>query len=245
MTLGTLLLSLTPAMGQAIPRMADGKPDMTGVWAGPGFKFTEGKKYPEINIGAGGIANNLPPFVPGGQELFNLKKTGDVKHDDPQLLCYPHGMPRVALSSHAQQFIQGRTHLAVHYENDHMYRAIPMDGRPHSKDLDPFGVGGTYMGNSVGHWEGDTLIVDTVGLREGWLDARDHMHTDALRLIERYTMTSGTRIKYELTIDDPKIFTKPFTHTWEMRLMPDWEIEEFVCEDNNKDIELIKFLEKN
>jgi hypothetical protein len=100
------------------------------------------------------------------------------------------------------------------------------------------------MGNSVGHWEGDTLIVDTVGLREGWLDARDHMHTDALHLIERYTMTSGTRIKYELTIDDPKIFTKPFTHTWEMRLMPDWEIEEFVCEDNNKDIELIKFLEK-
>jgi hypothetical protein len=252
LTLCTLLLAFTPVMAQAgqtapakpIPRMPDGKPDMSGVWAGPGFKFVEGKKNPEINIGAGGIANNLPPFVPGGEALFNLKKTGDVKHDNPQLLCVPHGMPRVALSSHAQQFIQGRTHLAILYENDHIYRPIPMDGRPHSEDLDPFGTDGTFMGNARGHWEGDTLIVDTVGIRPGWLDARDHMHTEALHLTERFTMTAADRIKYELTIDDPKIFTKPFTHTWEMRMMPDWEIEEFICEDNNKDLELIKFLDK-
>src|SRR5438045_328072 len=68
-----------------IPRMPDGKPDLTGVWAGPGFKFTEKSKFPEINIGAGGIARNLPPLVAGGEELFNLKKNGEVRHDDPQL----------------------------------------------------------------------------------------------------------------------------------------------------------------
>lgn len=247
----TLIGTVTPAIGQVttarndqVPRMPDGKPNMTGVWAGPGFRFVEGKKYPEIVIGAGGIAKNLPPFVPGGEELFNLKKTGDVKHDNPQLLCYPHGMPRVALSAHAQQFIQGPTHLAILYENDHMYRAIPLDGRPHSKELDPWGVGGTYMGNAVGHWEGDTLVVDTIGLKAWWLDAQDHMHSDALHLIERFTMTSATKATYELTIDDPKIFTRPFTHSWEMRLVPDWELEEFVCEDNNKDIDLIQFLNK-
>ena len=247
MAFGSVLCAYTPVMGQAIPRMSDGKPNMTGVWAGPGFRFVEGKKYPEINIGAGGIANNLPPFVPGGEEIFNLKLTGDVKNDNPQLLCYPHGMPRVALSAHAQQFIQGPTHLAILFENDHIYRAIPLDGRPHPTDpaiLDPWGTGGTYMGNAVGRWEGDTLVVDTIGLRRWWLDARNHMHSDALHLIERFTMTSDTRMKYDLTLDDPRIFTRPYTNTWEMRMMPDWELEEFVCEDNNKDVELIKFLEK-
>jgi hypothetical protein len=152
-----LVCTCMPAMGQGIPRMPDGKPNMTGVWAGPGFKFTEGKKYPEIVIGAGGVTNNLPPFVPGGEEIFNLKLNGDVRHDNPQLLCYPHGMPRVALSAHAWQLIQGPTHLAILYENDHIYRAVPIDGRPHTDDpakLDPFGTNGTYMGHAVGKWEG-------------------------------------------------------------------------------------------
>ena len=228
----------------AIPRI-NGKPDMSGVWAGPGFKFTEGKDVPEINIGAGGIGRNLPPFAPGGEKLFNLEKNGDPVHDDPQLLCYPHGMPRIALSSHAQQFIQGNKYLSIHYEDDHFYRAIPLDGRAHAKDLDPYGTGGTFMGNAVGHWEGDTLVVDTLGLRPWWLDARDHMHTEALHIVERFTMTGPQRMKYELTLEDPKIFTKPFTNTWEMRMMPNWELEEYICEDNNKDLELIKFLEKD
>ena len=100
------------------------------------------------------------------------------------------------------------------------------------------------MGNAVGHWEGDTLVVDTIGLRTWWLDARDHMHSDALHLIERFTMTAPGRVAYQLTIDDPKIFTKPFDNTWEMRLMPDWQIEEYVCEDNNKDPELLDYLKK-
>src|SRR5207249_700222 len=152
-------------------------------------------------------------------------------------------MPRTALASHAQQFVQGPGHLAILYEEDHIGRAIPLDGRPHAKDLDldPFGVGGTYMGNPVGHWEGDTLVVDTIGLRPWWLDARDHMHTDALHLIERFMMTAPGRVTYELTIEDPKIFTKPFVNTWEMRLMPEWQLEEYICEDNNKDPELLDF----
>jgi hypothetical protein len=190
-------------------------------------------------------ARNLPPFAPGGEKLFNLEKNGDPRHDDPQLLCYPHGMPRTSLASHAQEFVQGRDHLAVLYEEDHIWRSIPTDGRPHSTELDPFGTGGTFMGDPRGHWEGDTLVVDTVGLRPWWFDARDHMHSVALHLIERFTMTGPDRVTYELTIDDPKIFTKPFTNTWEMRKMPDWQIEEYVCEDNNQDLDLIKpFLDK-
>jgi hypothetical protein len=70
------------------------------------------------------------------------------------------------------------------------------------------------------------------------------MHSDALHLIERFTMTGPLTAKYELTIDDPKIFTKPFTNSWEIRMVPEWELEEFICEDNNKDVDLIKFLEK-
>jgi hypothetical protein len=213
---------------------------MTGVWAGPGFGYEPGAKYEStIKIGGGGFPKEPAPFKPGGEKLYNLEKNGDVFHDDPHLLCYPHGMPRVAMSAHAWQFIQSDKYLAILYENDHFYRAIPLDGRPHSKELDPNGTMGTYMGNSVGHWEGDTLVIDTIGLRPWWLDASDHMHSEQLHLIERYTMTDGLTAKFELTIDDPKIFTKPFSQTYAMHLKPDWELEEFVCEDNNKDLEIL------
>jgi hypothetical protein len=224
---------------QALPRLADGKPDITGVWAGPGFSFKPGAKYSSVPSITGFRGTDLP-FRPGGEDLYNLKKNGEVMHDDPQLLCLPHGIPRVILSARAQQFVRTPKLLVILYEDDHANRVIPLDGRRHPQDLDE-----TWMGNSVGKWDGDTLVVDTVGLKPWSIDARDHMHTEALHVIERYTMSDPDTMSVEITLDDPKIFTKPWSQTWGMHKHDDWSLLEDICEENNKDPNLIEYLKKS
>src|SRR5687768_8893558 len=165
-----LLFATTPVAGQSspgaeqkrtIPRTFDGKPDLSGVWAGPGFKHVDGGKF--TSIPAPGLIRfdqKDLPFVPGGEALWNKKLTGDPLHDDPTLFCLPIGMPYIHLTARAQQFFQPPGYLVIVYENQHFTRIIPMDGRPHPKDLEP-----TWMGHSVGYYEGDSAIVDTVGLK--------------------------------------------------------------------------------
>jgi len=224
---------------QPIRRTSDGKPDISGVWAGPGFAFKEGAKYPSTPSITGFDPKLAAPFKPGGEMIFNLQKNGEVYHDDPQLHCLPHGIPRVILSARAQQYFQPPGYLVIVYEDDHMPRIIPLDGRPHPKDLEL-----SWMGHSVGHWDGDTMVVDTVGLKAWSIDARDHMHSDALHVIERYTPTGPTTETVEITLDDPTIFTKPWSQSWGMHLHKDWEILEDICEENNKDPQLIEYLKK-
>jgi hypothetical protein len=227
-----------PAAGQstgakppALPRTLDGKPDLSGVWAGPGFMHKETSNDTDVAAVAGFETKDLP-FRPGGEAMFFRKWSGDLLHDDPEALCLPDGFPREALSPYATQILQPPGYVVILYEYERFWRIIPTDGRPHPKDVEP-----TWMGDSVGRWEGDTLVVDTTALKEWELDGRDHMHSDALHVIERFRRSDAKTIAYEITIDDPKIFTRPWSQNFVMKLHPTWKLLEQVCEENNRDLQ--------
>ncbi len=194
--IAVMALAQTPAAAQsalarqAVPRTPDGKPDFTGVWAGPGFSH----------------------------------KVGPNDTDTPQ----------VTPSPYAQQWIQAPGQMVVLYEYMHFFRTIPTDGRPHHKDEEL-----TWMGDSIGKWEGDTLVIDTVGLKEWMLDAThtekgSRWHSDALHMIERLRYIDPMTVSYQVTIDDRKIFTAPWTQDFQMKLHPTWQLYEFVCEENDR-----------
>jgi hypothetical protein len=245
--LSLLLLAPWNVVGQSatskgISRTPDGKRDLSGVWVNSSFKKLPG----------GGVSRfsgrNLP-FAPGGEALWNLNLNGDPHHDNPHFLspvdkegnfgCKPWGFPQSALSANAQQFFQPPGYLVIIYEAMHATRMIPMDGRSHSKDFEP-----TYLGESVGHYEGDTAVIDTIGLKEGASDGSGHhRHTEAAHYVERYTRTGPATMSFELTTDDPKIFTKPWkSGPWTMQLHPEWTIQESFCEDNKQDPGVIDYL---
>ena len=203
-----LMLLLAPAFGsaQSIPRTADGKPDFTGVWAGPGFTHRVGKGDTDSPRVTTYDTAKMSPFKPGGQALMDRKATGNPVVDDPTASCLPNGLTRQILSPYAQQWIQTPGTLAILYEYMHFFRVIPLDGRPHPTDVDA-----TWMGDSVGKWEGDTLVIDTVGLKEWMLDATHdshpdllRMHSDQLHFIERLRFIDPTTVSYTTTIDDPE-----------------------------------------
>jgi hypothetical protein len=121
--------------------------------------------------------------------------------------------------------------MAILYEYMRTFRVIPTDGREHSQDPSP-----SFFGESVGKWEGDVFVVDVIGFNDrSWLDAAGNPHTDALHLIERYRLTDAQHLAYEVTIDDPKTYTKPWKSTMVFTRRLDWELIEYSCDENNKD----------
>jgi len=160
--------------------------------------------------------------------------------DDPEARCLPTGVPRVA--PYPWRILQtptyGKaTHLFFLFEgNIHSYRQIFMDGRAHPDDLEP-----TWYGHSVGHWEGDTLVIETVGFNDKfWFDFQGHPHTTQLRTVERYTRTSMGKLENVTTIYDPGAYTKPFTLKYTATSRPGWELMEYICNENNQDVEHIR-----
>jgi hypothetical protein len=219
---------------KAIPRTADGKPDFTGVWAGPGYGHVVAPGDLDTPTVSQFDRRKMSPFKPGGEALLTRPLTGDFLKDDPTAFCLPNGMPRQILSPYSQQWVQAPGQLVVLYEYMHFFRSIPTDGRPHRKDVEL-----TWMGDSVGRWEGDTLVIDTIGLKEWVLDATfnnngSRWHSDKLHLIERIKYVDPMTASYEVTIDDPVIFTAPWTQEFRMRLHPTWDVLEYVCEENDR-----------
>jgi hypothetical protein len=151
----------------------------------------------------------------------------------------PAGFPGGMLSANAMQFFQTKNHLVMVHEFQRMSRVIPLDGRPHRQGLEPM-----YYGDPVGRWEGDTLVIETTNFKRWGLDdyyytspKEYRMHSDAMRTTERLRWKSPTAISYALTIDDPKIFTAPWTQEFEILAKPEWEKDglfEYVCEENNR-----------
>src|SRR3989442_6255826 len=217
----------------SIPRAADGKPDFAGVWAGPGLTHRVGPNDTDTPRVSNFDPKNMAPFKPGGEAFFLQKETGDVLHDDPTAKCLPDGFPREVLAPYATQIIQYPGVVIFLYEYMHFFRVVPTDGRPHPKDVEP-----TFMGDSVAHWEGDTLVIDTIGLREWTLDATTRpairYHGDALPVIERIQSQAPMTASYQITIDDPKIFTRAWSQDFGMKLHPTWKLYEQVCEENNR-----------
>jgi len=226
------LLPLTPIAGQAptkggekakakddltpegpTPRLPDGKVDFNGVYTPANFS----------NYGG------TLPLQPWAKEVYDQRRE-TLSKDDPEGMCLPAGVPRI--SPFPQKFVQTKDLLVILDEgNVHSYRQIFIDGRGHGKGLDQL-----WMGHSIGKWDGDTLIVDSVGFNDKtWLNGQGLPHTDKLHVIEKYTRPDLGHVNVEITIEDPGALTAPHTFTRSFLARPTWELLEYVCNEFNID----------
>jgi hypothetical protein len=205
-----------PNLSAPAPRTADGKPDLSGVWrgAGPLYRFN--------------IAQDLKPedVQPWAEKLF-LQRVRDSRKDSPLARCLPVSIPFHNFFN-LTQIVQTPGFIVILYESPNSpHRIVFTDGRALPKDPNP-----TWLGYSVGRWEGDTLVVTSAGFNDkGWLDTAGHPQTESLRIIERLRRRDFGHMDFEMTIDDPKVFTRPFTMKKERLLAPDTELLEDVCEN--------------
>jgi hypothetical protein len=214
----------TSAAPGSIPRLPDGKPDLTGVWGQMGF-----------GGGDDGLAALEDAYTAEARAL--QAKLGEA--DDPLFRCLPYGVPRSILSSPWPfQIVHRQGMMVVLTEYYHAFRLIPTDGSPHPPDMLP-----TYFGDSVGRWEGDTLVVDITGFNDKtWLaDARDRprptssgiwLHSDALHITERWSLADADTLQYQATLEDAKMLTKPWTSPVKtVKRQPFQKIGEGMCTD--------------
>lgn len=224
----------SPAI-QGIPRTPAGKVDFSGTYEWP-------KYLPGATRGRSSAttfdASVFPPLKPGG-EPFIEPRTGDPRHDEPRDYCMPAGFPAGMLSGNAMQFFQTKDYLVMVHEFQRMTRIIPLDGRAHRTYVEP-----SFYGDPVGHWEGDTLVIETTNFKRWMIDdyfytnpKEYRMHSDALKSTERMRFKDRDTLSYVLTMDDPKIFTKPYTQEFQIKAKPEWEKDgliEYICEENNR-----------
>ncbi len=162
-----------------------------------------------------------PRAVPDSTDPVNPTKLG--AHG-----CYPPGVPRIYLHPLPMEIIQIPGRVLLRFEFDHLLREVWMDGRGHPSDLEP-----TYMGHSIGRWEGNTLVVDTIGFNDRtWIDRVGHRHSEDLHVIERFRRVDHDTLENDITVEDPKAFTKPWNTHVIFALRPDWKILEYSCADN-------------
>ncbi len=225
------------------PRLPDGRvnlgpaPGEKGVW--------EGNAGSTLATNAKGLDNpamNLPtnmkivdvPFLPWARAVYEYRQETTTK-DDPHVRCKPSGGPRMMHTPYGMEFLdlpEQKRIIIVGVGGPHTWRTIYMDGREHPKDLDP-----TFSGHSVGHWDGDTLVIDTVGFNEKfWLTREGIPLTEHLHLTEKFTRVNHDTLKYEATIDDPGAYSAPWTGGWNIAWQPGEELYEYVCQDNNRDV---------
>jgi len=197
------------------PRTPEGKPDLSGVWD-PGLSFT--------NMGQ-------VPLQPWADALYKERRA-NLSKDDPEGHCLPAGVPRI--SPFAQKFVQTPKLVVILDEgNVHSYRQLFLDGREHLKDPGPL-----WMGDSIARWEGETLVVDTTSFNDlTWLNGQGVPHSDKLHVIEKYSRPDLGHLEVEITMEDTKAFTKPHTFKRTFIYRPNWEIQEYVCNEFNVDAE--------
>src|SRR5215469_15963650 len=187
-----------PPKGPA-PRTADGHPDLTGNWEPNAIRQ---------NVDMIGSGVDVP-LLPGPKELYE-KHRASLSKDDPEARCLPPGVPRMSTTPYPWSFIQTKDLLVIVYEGGaHIWRKIFMDGRPHNPQ-----VVETWLGDSIGHWEGDTLVVETVGQNDiTWIDESGIPHSNEMKVTERISRPDFGHLMIEHIIDDPKTFSKPWSFT--------------------------------
>jgi hypothetical protein len=227
-----------PAFGAA-PRKA--LPNWTGVWNPHERNLFDASALTADKVKAKDTGSSLfeasymrmyPPYRADYETRYEekLKKTQAGISTDPTAACVPPGVPRIMATPYPLEFIVEPTRVTILFEAFGQTRRIFTDGRKHPNDLDP-----TYNGHSIGHWEGDTLVVDTVGLRgDTVFDVTGAPHSDAMHVVERIHRSGKTKMEDVITIEDPKALTKPWTVRRTFDLEPKWEIAEYVCEENQR-----------
>lgn len=208
-----------------VPRTPDGRPDLSALW-----QPANGGADPQFRD----IAVNVPgglPFQPWAAELVAARRAEENK-DDPDGFCKPLGLVKMHLHPYPRKLIQLPGLVILLFERETTYRQIFTDGRPLPVDLNP-----AFMGYSVGHWEDDTLVVETIGFVDGlWLDISGTPLTDAARVTERYRRPKFGELEIQVTIDDPKAYTRPWSIKIQQTLAADTEMLEFYCNQNEKDV---------
>jgi hypothetical protein len=206
------------------PRLPDGTVDLGGhgIW-NQSWITDFGKQL---------VGTKEIPFLPWTKAMYEYNKSNQVAYD-PQGFCLPPGGPRMFGTPYPSQFLQQADRIVVIFEGGaHVWREIHMDGRPLPKRED---VNPTYFGYSVGHWEHDTLVVETTGFNEKtWLNFNGTMHTDELKTVERISRPNRDTLHYEATIDDPGAYTRPWTVAWDIPWLDGAEMAEYICQENNQ-----------
>jgi hypothetical protein len=238
------LASGAPNMKARAPRTRDGKPDFSGIW----FANVPAKDYcrekdcvqeermarEQINIGIklpGGL-----PYTDWSKQQMLARRIEGEREKDPHTFCKPPNYPRAWTLPQHTKIIQTPQEMVLLHEFNAAYREIYLDGRPLPKDPNP-----TWNGYSTAHWEGDTLVIQTNGIRDDmWLDIQGSPITEAARVTEKLTRPSLGLMKVVISVDDPKAYTKPWSVAIEMALQVDTQMLEEICLDNEQDVKLFQ-----
>jgi hypothetical protein len=198
-----------PPPSGATPHTPEGTVDFGGVW---------------VLSGSTNLPSD-PSYLPWAQKIYDERKANKGK-DDPERLCLPNGAVRVDATPY--KIVQGPKMVVLLWEgNTHSYRRFFMDGRPHNLDIEPE----SYTGNSIGKWEGDTLVVDTIGFNDKtWLDSTGKPHSEKMHLIERFSRPDLGHLNVQYTIEDERAFNKPYMFNRVFTLAPGWELQEYICQ---------------
>ena len=209
---GALLISTLFALqlssaAQNLPRTADGKPDFSGVWQAlntAAWDLQDHTGQLGVPPGQGVVEGNEIPYQPAALAKKRENFASRATADPAEASCFLPGVPRATYMPFPLEIVQTPQKIAIAYEFAHALRAISMDGSPH-----PDGLPDTWMGDSRGHWEGDTLVVDVRNFNaDTWFDHAGNFHSDALHVVERYTLRDADHIQYEASLEDPKVFTR-------------------------------------
>ena len=234
-----------PNLTGPAPRTADGKPDLSGVWqyvrqggtASPGAQAaTRTNDITPLSVrlsqfwNLGASFKDGLPFQPWAADLHQQRVASNSK-DNPDAHCLPLGLMQLHTHSQPRKMIQTPGAIVILYEANAGVRQIFTDGRPLPKDPQPW-----WFGYSTGKWDGDTLAVETAGFRDlGWLDVEGSPLTESGKILERFRRIDYGHLEIEVTIDDPKAYTKPWTVTVHQRIMLDTDLIEFICQENERD----------
>jgi hypothetical protein len=216
-----------PLSAQEIPRLPNGKPDFSGIWDHPRVQDIT-RDTQACGGGTRGCSQKGTgdlPFTAEGTKRWQGQRI------DYTAYCLPWGYSRAGQVEYPLEIVQKNDRLAFLFESNNIFHVVYTDGRGHPKDIDP-----KWLGHSVGKWEGDTLVIDTIGFNgKTYLDTAEHPASDALHMTERISYLDTQRLSYEVTWEDSKIYTKPIKNTRVyVRMKPGEELMEYWCMENNR-----------
>ncbi len=207
-----------------VPKTTDGKPDLSGIW-----EQTTPTHFRNL------MADLKPedyPYKPETKAIAASRKDGARATEEPDANCLPQGVPKINAAPAPFKIVQTPKLIVLVYEAFNLWRQVHMDGRQLDEDATP-----TWLGYSTGHWEGDTLVIETKGFNgKAWLDLQGNPGSDALHVTERFHRTSMGTMDLDVTVEDPKMYTRPFVAHEKLRWLPNTELMEFICLENEKDL---------